>query len=303
MNSPLQAALLSACGIVIFMAGVASAQPNAQQSEGPPPVAIQPITLGLMLIKGGVGANSGLIVGTGELIAIDAKMSPDSIQEMLAEVKKKIPFPVTKVILTHGDADHVYGLPGYPRGVAVICQEQVRAELVQAASTLPALQDYLPTQVFKDEMKVQSGRLTLLLRHYGPAHTNGDTVIYIDIERTAYVGDLVFVGRDPIVNRAKGGSSSGLLRTLKAILDHRPHIDSFIPGHGDMVTRHEVGNLVRSIEVMQFKIRTFIADGKSLDDIKKILGVRDRPSASGGPRFPSLVEVIYQELTQKKEPK
>jgi cyclase len=303
MNFLSPAVFSSACSVLILLSGVSFAQEYPPPSEGPPPVTIQPITMDVMLVKGGTGANSGLIVGYKELIAIDAKMSPESVQEMLTEIKKTIPFAVTKVILTHSDADHVSGLPGFPRGITIISQEQVKADLIQASAALPGLQDYLPTQVFKDEMKLQSGRVKILLRHYGPGHTNGDTVVYIDAEKTAYVGDLVFVGRDPVIERSKNGSSSGLVRNLKAILEHRPHIDSFIPGHGDMVTRDEVENLVRSIEVKQFKIRTFIAEGKSLEDIKKILQVEERPSASGAPGPPSLVEVIYQELTEKKDKK
>jgi glyoxylase-like metal-dependent hydrolase (beta-lactamase superfamily II) len=287
----------------MLLAAVSFGQQNPGQPEGPPPIAIQPITFGVLLIKGGSGANSGLIIGDKEVIAIDAKMSPESVQEMLAELKKKIPYPVTKVILTHSDADHINGLPGFPRGITIISQEQTKADMIKAAADLPALQDYLPTLVFKDGMKVKSGKITIDLRYYGPAHTNGDTVVYVDADRTAYVGDQAFVGRDPIIHREKHGTSFGLVKTIKAILDHRPHADSFLPGHGDMLTRAELENLARSIEVKQSKIRTFIAEGKSLEEIKKILGVEERPGASAGPRFPSLVEVIYQELTEKKDKK
>jgi len=303
MNSPLQAVVAAACGAVMLLAGALTGQQNPAQQEGPPPVTIQPITLGVMLVKGGSGANAGLIVGKREIIAIDAKMSAESVQDMLAQIKKNVPYPVTRIILTHSDGDHINGLPGFPKGLAIISQEQVKADMIQASADLPALKDYLPTEVFKDELKFKSGNMTFLLRHYGPAHTNGDTVVYIDSDRIAYVGDLVFVGRDPIIHRAKNGSSFGLVKTLKALLDHRPHVDSFLPGHGDMVTRTEIAALIRSIEVKQARVRTFIAEGKSLDDIKKILQVPVRPSASGGPQFPSLVEVIYQELTEKKAAK
>ena len=303
MNSPLQAVLAAACGAALLLAGGLAAQQSPTQQEGLPPVTLQPITLDVLLVKGGSGANAGLIVGKRELIAVDAKMSPESVQEMLAEVKKNIPFAVTKVILTHSDGDHVNGLPGFPKGIAIIAQEQVKADMIKAAEDLPALKDWLPTQVFKDELKIQSGRISIVLRHFGPAHTNGDTVVFVDSELTAYVGDLVFIGRDPIIHRAKNGSSFGLVKTLKALLDHRPHIDSFLPGHGDMVTRTEVAALIRSIEVKQARVRALIAEGKSLDDIKKILQVAARPAASEGPRFPSLVEVIYQELTEKKAAK
>jgi cyclase len=303
MKSTFPVVLAIISGILVLQAAIASAQQDPPSRQESAAVTIQPITMTLLLVKGGDGANSGLIVGSREVFAIDAKMSPESVQEMLAELKKTVHFPVTKIILTHSDGDHINGLPGFPKGLPIISQEQVKADMMKAAVDLPALQDYLPTVVFKDELKLKSGRRTVTLCHYGPAHTDGDTVVYVDLERTAFVGDLVFIGRDPIVHRSKNGSSFGLVQTLKAILDHRPHIETFIPGHGDMVTRAEVEGLVRSIEIKQTRIKTLIAEGKSLDEIKKILQVEDRPGAGGRPQFMSLAEVIYQELTEKKEKK
>jgi len=299
MTSQLQTARGVVRGALMILAVVAFGQQNPASREDQAPVTIQPITFSLLLVKGGSGANSGLIVGYKEIFAVDAKMSPESVQAMLEELKKTLPFPVTKVILTHSDADHINGLPGFPRGVAIIAQEQVKADMIKAAADLPALQDYLPTVTFKDELKLKTGPTTVILRYYGPAHTAGDTVVYVDRDKTAFVGDLVVVGRDPLIHRSKNGSSFGLVKTLRALLDRRPHIETFIPGHGDMITRAEVENLIRSIEIKQARIKALIAEGKSLDDIKKIFQVEDLTS-SGRPQFMSLVEVIYLELTEKK---
>jgi glyoxylase-like metal-dependent hydrolase (beta-lactamase superfamily II) len=299
MRAPLPSAFRIASAAFLLLAGTAISRQNQPDRQGAAPVTTQPITMNVVLVKGGTGANSGLIIGDREIIAVDAKMSAESVQEMLTEINKTVPFPVTRVILTHSDQDHVNGLPGFAKGLAVIAQEMVKADLIKAAADLPALQDYLPTVVFKDELKLKSGRRTVFLRHYGPAHTSGDTVVYVEPDRVAFVGDLVFIGRDPLVHGAKGGSFSGLVRTLKAILGRRPHIDLFIPGHGDMVTRDELERLLRSIETTQSRVQSMIAEGKSLDEIKRILKVEDQPAADGKMRFPSLVELIYLELTEK----
>jgi cyclase len=303
MRSPFPVIIPVLSAILMLLVGDAPGQQNPPSGQGPAPITLQPITFGVLLVKGGSGANSGLIIGYKEVFAVDAKMDPENIPEILAELKKTVPWPVTKIILTHSDGDHINGLPGFAKGLEIISQEQVKVDMTKAAADLPALQDYLPTVVFKDEMKIKTGRVVFTLHHYGPAHTSGDTVVYIDRDRTAFVGDLVFIGRDPIIHRAKNGSSFGLVKTLKAILDYRPHVESFIPGHGDMVTRDEVESLVRSIELKQARVKALIAEGKSLDEIKRIFQVEDRPAAGGRPQFMSLVEVIYQELTEKKEKK
>jgi glyoxylase-like metal-dependent hydrolase (beta-lactamase superfamily II) len=301
MRSPLPTAFPIASAALLLLAGPAIGQQDQPARQGPAPITIQPITLNVLLVKGGTGGNSGLIVGDREIIAVDAKMSPESVREMLAEINKTVPFPVTKIILTHSDQDHVNGLPGFAKGLAIIGQEVIKADLIKAADDLPTLQDYLPTVVFKDELKLKSGRRTILLRYYGPAHTSGDTVVYVEPDRVAFVGDLVFIGRDPLIHTSKGGSFSGLVKTLRAILSRRPHVDLFIPGHGDMVTRDELERLIRSMETTKSRVQSMIAEGKSLDEIKRILKVEDQPAADPKMRFPSLVELIYLELTEKNK--
>ncbi len=297
MNSCLRTMLLAAAVMSALPAVSTAANPSSQTAQEPAPVVIQPVTLSLQLVKGGSGANAGIILSRNAIVFIDAKMTPESAQAMIAEIGKLARGRLMGVIITHSDGDHVNGLPGFPKGLKIYAQEGAAAEMAKAAEDLPDLKDYLPTDVFKDKLPITVGTRKVLLEHYGPAHTSGDTVVYIDDERTAFVGDLVFIGRDPLIHRAKGGSTAGLVANLKAILGHKPKVDTFVPGHGDMVTRTEVENLIRSIETRQSRVKGLVAEGKSLEEIKKALGVDEPPA---GRRFPSLVEIIYQELTEKK---
>ncbi len=302
MKSPLPVIACAVAVILLVLPAAASARQNASGGQEAAAITLQPITLNIYLIKGGAGSNAGLIIGAKDVIAIDAMMSPDSVRQMVAELTKTSPrpFQITKIILTHSDADHINGLPGFPRGLEIISQERVKEDMIKAAADSPDLLNYIPTKVFKNELKFGFSRESITLSHYGPAHTDGDTVVYIENQKTAYVGDLVFVGRDPVIHLDKGGTSEGLVKTLKAILSHRPHIDTFIPGHGEMVTRGEVANLIRLIETKKYQVKTLIADGRSLDEIKKALETATRPAANGRPAFPSLVEILYRELTEKK---
>jgi hypothetical protein len=49
------------------------------------------------------------------------------------------------------------------------------------------------------------------------------------------------------------------------------------------------------------KIKALIKGRKSLDEIKKIFNAQDRPARPGRRRWPSLVETIYLDVTEKKE--
>jgi cyclase len=274
----------------------ALARPEPQMQATP--MTVEKIRENIYMVKGGAGANTGFVIGDKEVVVIDVKMTPDSGREMLAAIAKVSPLPVTTIILTHSDGDHVNGFPAFPKGLKIIAQEKCLEELEAASKEQPFLKDYLPTVTFDSALTLKAGTLTLDLRHYGPAHTSGDTVIDIPEASVAFVGDLAFLGRDPLIHRRKNGSSVGLVKTLKAILDYKPAIGVFISGHADPLGPADIEGLIRSVQEKQEKIKTLVSEGKTLDEVKKAFGLEDPPA--GQMRFPSLVEVIYLELTEKK---
>ena len=291
-----------ACALIGAASGWLSlAAAAGQGAPAAPPLSVEKVRDGIYLVAGGSGANSGFVIGDQEVYIIDVKMSPDSAREMLAEVRKATNLPVTTVILTHSDGDHVNGFPGIPKGLKIVAQERCRADLVLASADQPNLADYLPNETFADRMTLGSGTTALDLRHFGPAHTSGDTVVFIPGRKAAFVGDLAFLGRDPLIHLRKNGSSFGLVKTLKDILAYRPEIDLFIAGHAWPVSRADIEGLIASIEAKQARIKSLVAEGKSLDDVKKAFGVAE--PAAGGQRFAGLVEVIYAELTEKRPPR
>jgi cyclase len=285
-------------GLAVLAPAAAGRQaPAPAQNSTAPPLSLQKITEGLYLVKGGSGANAAFYVGPDAVVVVDAKMSSDSARAMLAEIGKVTTVPVTTLVLTHSDGDHINGLPGFPKGLTIVAQENCRAEVEATAAAAPELEPYLPNKTYSDVLKVGDGASALELRHYGPAHTEGDTVVYFPDGKTAFLGDLIFVGRDPLIHRAKGGSSFGYVATLRAVLARRPAVETFLSGHADPVTRAGVESLASSIEEKQARVKALVAEGKSLAEVKAAFGLPD--AGQGGRRFPSLVEVIYLELTEK----
>jgi glyoxylase-like metal-dependent hydrolase (beta-lactamase superfamily II) len=294
MNIYLKIGLILMLLLVTF-GGIAWAEQQPQQA---PPLSIEKVKGNIYVVSGGSGANAGFFIGDKEVFLIDVKMSPESSRQMLDDIKKLTSLPVTTIILTHSDGDHVNGFPGVTKGLTIIAQEQCLKELEKAAEEQPFLKDYLPNQTFASDRTLKSGDDVIDLRNYGPAHTGGDAVVYLPGESVAFVGDLAFIGRDPLIHRRKNGNSLGLAKTLKAILDHKPKIETFVPGHGGLLTRTDIEGLIKSIEEKQSQIKAMVAEGRTLDEVKKAFGVADPPG--GGMRFPSLAEVIYRELTEDK---
>jgi cyclase len=256
------------------------------------------ITDHIYIVKGGM-ANTAFIAGDKEAVAIDAEMTAEQGQQMIAEIKKATPKPLTKIILTHSDADHVNGIAGFPRGLEIISSDVAKKEMEEAskAPNGQALAPYLPTKTFAEKMDLEIAPERIQLLHFGPAHTSGDTVVYFPARKLAFVGDLVFIGRDPLIHRIKGGSSTGLIKTLQALL--KLDAEKFVPGHGNIVGKSDIEGELKTLQEKQDKVKSLIKQGKSLDEIKTAFGIPVAPAKPGGMSFPSVVEIMYQEFSGK----
>jgi glyoxylase-like metal-dependent hydrolase (beta-lactamase superfamily II) len=276
---------------IASLGGLAAAQPQ------PTPLSVAQIKDGVYWVKGGSGANTGFIIGRKEVIVIDAKMTEASAQDMLAEIRKLTPNPVKYVVLTHSDGDHVNGLSAFPKGVTVVAHANSRKDMETAFKDpkFSALLPYLPSETLTAGLSLYIDGARVNLLHFGPAHTSGDLVVFLPDQKIAFVGDLVFLGRDPLVHREKGGNSFGLAETLKKIL--ALDADTFVSGHNDPLAKAEIQGLLASIQEKQAKVKALVQQGKSLDEVKAALGVVDAPGP-GGRRWPSFVEVVYLDLTQ-----
>jgi cyclase len=253
-------------------------------------------------IEGG-GGNSGVVVGDKGVIVIDAKTSAAGGKELLDDIAKITPKPVTTVILTHSDADHVNGLASFPTSVKVIAHENNKKEQEKALAAggrgaPPA--DHMPAEVIsknKETLKIEGVKLELY--HWAPAHTSGDLVVYLPGEKIVFTGDVLAGGTtaDPLIHLEKNGSSEGWITTVKGIAGI--NADQFIEGHGDVLTKADLQKRLTDAEAKRAKIKDLVAQGKSLDEIRAAVG--DPPPAQGGrgPGFPSFTQVVYTELTKK----
>jgi glyoxylase-like metal-dependent hydrolase (beta-lactamase superfamily II) len=269
---------------------------TAQQQE-PPPIKATQIQGNIYELGGGGGANAGFFIGEKEVLVIDAKMTEESAKKMIAEIKKLTSNPIKYVILTHSDGDHVNGLTGFPKEAIIATHHQTAKDMDNAFKD-EKLRSYLPDFTFSKKLKLHFGDKTVKLLHFGPAHTSGDVVVYFPDEKVAFLGDLLFLGRDPLIHRHKNGNSFGLVKTLKSILELGA--EAFIHGHGSIASPSDLEGVIKSLEEKQTKIKALIKEGKTLEEIKKIFDVVERPDRPGRSRRPGLIETIYLELTEKK---
>jgi glyoxylase-like metal-dependent hydrolase (beta-lactamase superfamily II) len=163
---------------------------------------------------------------------------------------------------------------------------------------MAALRAYLPTQTFTKAFSLRIGNELIDLIPVGPAHTAGDTVIYFHDLKTAFAGDLAFVGRDPLIHRQKNGTSAGYAKALETMI--ALDADTYLSGHSEPLAKSDLQTILASIREKQEKVGAMVKQGKTLPEVRAALGIPEPAAATGGRGWPSLVEIIYLELTEKK---
>jgi cyclase len=251
-------------------------------------------------IEGGVGSNSGVVVGTNGVVVIDAKQTPESGKAVMAEVAKVTPKHVTHIILTHSNLDHVDGLPGFPKRLTVIAQDNCKAQMEHPRNNPQNidLTGYIPTKTVarRETMTIDGVRFVLL--HWAPAHTSGDLIIYLPDQKIAFTGDITVTRLPyPLIHLEDEGSSAGWIESMKGIV--ALNADTYIPGHGGPQTKSELQKRTENTAARREKIKELVAQHKSLDEIKQELGEPATPPP-GAPSFPTFTEVVYKELTKAK---
>src|SRR3954468_15830921 len=164
--------------LIIFLTSGLAQQP----AQAPPPINMKMLKPDVYAALGGSGGNSTVIIGKTSVLVVDAKQTEAGAKDLLAQIAKITPKPVTTVFLTHSDGDHVNGLVAYPAGVKVIAHENNKKEqqaAIAAGGRGAPPPDRLPSQVTtkqKETMTIDGVKLELY--HWGPAHTSGDLVVY-----------------------------------------------------------------------------------------------------------------------------
>jgi glyoxylase-like metal-dependent hydrolase (beta-lactamase superfamily II) len=273
---------------------------------------------GLYLAKGEWGANVGFFVGDDGVFVIDSKATAGATRKVVKEIRKITSKPITKVAFTHSDSDCFNGYDVYPDTAEIICSLKCRQELAggywtflemnapsdiySLGPTSRAMPHFDPAVSFEGQLNVRFGSEAIELFQHGPAHTSGDVIISFPARGLAFIGDLVFVAHDPLIQSEKGGYSFGLVRTLSILLKIQPEIRTFIPSHADPIGREELGAILQSIEDIQAAVQAMVDQGKTLADVKRAFCIYNPPKGAGNWLWPSLAVTVYRELTERRMP-
>ncbi|WP_406134658.1 MBL fold metallo-hydrolase [Streptomyces sp. NBC_01089] len=179
--------------------------------------------------------NAGLLLGGGQSALVDTVATQARALNLRRQVLGVTRRPPRLLVNTHFHGDHTFGNFVFPEAV-VVGHERARTEAEAAGLHLAGLwpdvrwgdlEVVVPQVTYQERMTLRVGPVRAELLHVGPAHTTGDTVVWLPRQRVLFAGDVVMSGVTPFCPM---GSVSGSLHALDTLRALDPL--TVVPGHG-----------------------------------------------------------------------
>ena len=225
----------------------------------------------------GDGGNVAVYLTNEGVILVDDKFDRDH-EEIVAKVKSVTDQPVKYVLSTHHHSDHSGGNAKFLPTAEIISTANARANIVEHKQpNAPA--DMAPARVtFTEECSVFLGGKEVRSRHFGRGHTNGDAFIYFPALRTIHTGDMM-AGSTPLIDYPGGGSVVEWTKTLDEAL--KLDFDTVIPGHGPVTNKAGLLAYRNNVEKLRNRAAGMIREGKSQDEVGKVMTAEFGWAANG----------------------
>ena len=214
---------------------------------------------------GGWGwSNAGLISDGDESIIVDTLFDETLTNKMLKSMQKAEPQGMKNILAlinSHSNGDHCNGnncvntkeIISSKATLEEMSHEspEMMAALIKEAPNMGSLGSYflecfgsfnfegvtkrLPNSTFSGEIERKVGDKVINLIEVGPAHTNGDILIYNPKDRVVFTGDILFIEGHPIL---WAGPVRNWINACDRILSME--VDFVIPGHGPVTDKRGV---------------------------------------------------------------
>ncbi|WP_346895861.1 MBL fold metallo-hydrolase [uncultured Roseibium sp.] len=216
-------------------------------------------------------ATFGVIVTEDGVVLVDAGGSYKGAEEIEAAIEA-ITDQSVKVVINTGGQDHRWLGNSYwaAQGARLIASEaavedqKARASMEQTmlsqliGDSLKGTDPVYALETFAEDLTLFVGGREIRVVHAGPAHTPGDSFVWLPDDEVVFTGDIVFAER--LLGVLEMSNSAGWMASFEAIEALNP--EHVVPGHGDPTTLAKAkADTYDYLANLREKIRAYIDDG------------------------------------------
>jgi glyoxylase-like metal-dependent hydrolase (beta-lactamase superfamily II) len=255
------------------------------------PIVTHKLRNNISVLEGSGGAVAVLSGPDGKVL-VDAgiAVSRPQLMKSLSELDAE---PISHLINTHWHFDHTDGNTWlHAAGAKIIAQENTRKYLSQVQRVedwdynflaLPA--GGVPSEVFATEQSMKLNGMTVLLKHYGQAHTDSDISVTFAEANVVHLADTFWNGVYPFIDYSTGGSIDGMIAASDANLIAMNDDTIIIAGHGKPVgTKADLREFRDMLTTIRENVAALKRQGRSRIEV-----VAAKPTAAFDAKFGNFV--------------
>ena len=212
-------------------------------SAAPPPWMFHMMTdkIGVFTESGGT---IGFMIDPKGIVVVDSQFA-NTAPHLISELQKKSESPIKYLLNTHHHGDHSGGNIAF-KGLAehVVAHENSKKNQKRVAINNKTLdKQLLPDKTYAEDWLGYAGEESITMHYFGPAHTDGDSVIHFENANVVHMGDLMFNRRHPFVDRSAGANINHWIKILNRATRHFDKSTTYVFGHAadgyNIVGNHE----------------------------------------------------------------
>ncbi len=237
-------------------------------------------------LRGGVGVfteKGGTIayyLDKDGIVVVDSQF-PEQSEHLIGALRKTSEQPFRYLINTHHHGDHTSGNIAY-KGLVGQVVAHVNSDKNQRA--VAEKSDSVDKQLFPDMTfgnegwKQKIGKESIRTYYFGAGHTDGDSIVHFENANVAHMGDLLFNGRYPFIDKSAGASIDNWVKVLDKTDKTFDKNTLFVFGHAfdpEKITggKEEIKRFGGYLESVLAYVGKEIKAGKSKEEIMKATSI------------------------------
>ena len=203
-------------------------------------------------------ANSTFLVSDQGILVVDTGLNAQEGRKLLAEIRKVSQAPVRWIVNTHYHPDHRGGNSVVGPDAIIISTAFTRSQTEK-----PTQENSVNETVGPKGLVLYLGGHEVHIYHPGPAHTQGDLVVYFPDEHTIATGDLFLTNSCPAMDE-------GDMENWITALDHMLAlpVEHVVPGHFELATKSELQRFRNYLADLRDQVARMYRQGMPLNAYK-----------------------------------
>jgi len=238
-------------------------------------------------------ANSTFLVGDQGIFVVDTGLNAQEGRKLLDEIRKISQAPVRWIVNTHYHPDHRGGNSVVGPDAIVISTEFTRVKIEK-----PIQGNSVSETVGPKGLVLYLGGHQVRIYHPGPAHTQGDLIVYFPDEHAIATGDLFLTNSCPAMD---DGDMENWITALDQML--ALPIEHVVPGHFELATKNELQRFRNYLADLRDQVARMYRQGMTLERIQSSLALDAYKNFRQYPNYEATFKdnaaAYYQQLTRR----